>query len=50
MEIYNQFRDEAGGHGGVAGITEAERIPQTWVVGDVDHCVAELSAFIESTA
>ena len=24
----------------------ARAIPQTWVVGDVDHCVAELSAFI----
>jgi alkanesulfonate monooxygenase SsuD/methylene tetrahydromethanopterin reductase-like flavin-dependent oxidoreductase (luciferase family) len=48
MEIYNKFRAEAGGHGGVAGITESERIPQTWVVGDVDHCVAELSSFIEA--
>jgi len=47
MEIYNRFREEAGGHGGVAGITEGKRIPQTWVVGDVEHCVAELSAFIE---
>jgi len=47
MELYNRFRAEAGGHGGVAGITEAERIPQTWVVGSVDHCVAELSTFIE---
>ena len=47
MEIYNKFREEAGGHGGVAGITEGKRIPQTWVVGDVEHCVAELSAFIE---
>ena len=42
MEIYNRFREEAGGHGGVAGITEGKRIPQTWVVGDVEHCVAEL--------
>ena len=47
MEIYNKFREEAGGHGGVAGISEGKRIPQTWVVGNVDHCVAELSAFIE---
>ena len=47
MEIYNKFRAEAGGHGGVAGITEAARIPQTWVVGDVDHCVTELTSFIE---
>ena len=27
MEVYNRFREEAGGHGGVAGITEADRIP-----------------------
>jgi alkanesulfonate monooxygenase SsuD/methylene tetrahydromethanopterin reductase-like flavin-dependent oxidoreductase (luciferase family) len=47
MEVYNRFREEAGGHGGVAGITEEQRIPQTWVVGNVDHCVAELTAFIE---
>ena len=46
MAVYSQFRDAAGGHGGVAGITEEERIPQTWVVGDVDHCVTELAAFI----
>ncbi|MGE5148485.1 MAG: LLM class flavin-dependent oxidoreductase, partial [Rhodospirillaceae bacterium] len=47
MEVYNRLREEAGGHGGVAGISEGKRIPQTWVVGDVEHCVAELSAFIE---
>ena len=47
MEVYNRFREAAGGHGGVAGITEEQRIPQTWVVGNVEHCVAELSAFIE---
>ena len=46
MAVYNQFRAESGGHGGVAGITEEARIPQTWVVGDVDHCVRELAAFI----
>ena len=46
MEVYGKFREEAGGHGGVSGITEDARIPQTWVVGDVDHCVRELAAFI----
>lgn len=46
MEVYNRFREQAGGHGGVAGITEESRIPQTWVVGDADHCVAELTRFI----
>ncbi len=47
MEVYNRFRQESGGHGGVAGITKEASIPQTWVIGDVDQCVAELSAFIE---
>ena len=47
MEVYSRFRAESGGHGGVAGITKEQSIPQTWVVGDVDHCVAELAAFIE---
>jgi alkanesulfonate monooxygenase SsuD/methylene tetrahydromethanopterin reductase-like flavin-dependent oxidoreductase (luciferase family) len=46
MEVYGQFRAAAGGHGGVRGVTEENRIPQTWVVGDVDHCVDELAAFI----
>ncbi|MEI7712567.1 MAG: LLM class flavin-dependent oxidoreductase [Rhodospirillales bacterium] len=46
MAVYQQFRQDAGGHGGVAGITEETRIPQTWVVGNADHCVAELAAFI----
>jgi alkanesulfonate monooxygenase SsuD/methylene tetrahydromethanopterin reductase-like flavin-dependent oxidoreductase (luciferase family) len=46
MAVYNQFRAAAGGHGGVAGITEETRIPQTWVVGNADECVAELATFI----
>jgi len=46
MAVYQQFRAESGGHGGVAGITEEARIPQTWVVGDVEHCVSVLAAFI----
>ena len=28
------------------GITAEAPIPQAWVIGDVDHCVAQLSAFI----
>ncbi len=46
MEVYSKFRADAGGHGGVPGITEATRIPQTWIVGNEDRCVAELAAFI----
>ena len=49
MEVYSRFREAAGGHGGVAASTE-ESHPQTWVVGDVDHCVAELAAFIREYA
>ena len=30
----------------MAGNTDEARIPQTWVVGTADHCVAQLSAFI----
>ena len=34
MAVYNQFRAEAGGHGGVAGVNnETGRIPQTWIIG-----------------
>lgn len=46
MAVYEQFRADSGGHGGVAGITEEARIPQTWVVGDVEHCVSTLASFI----
>jgi len=46
MAVYGQFRAAAGGHGGVAGVTEEARIPQTWVVGTVDECVAQLADFI----
>ena len=47
MAVYGQFRAAAGGHGGVASITdETARIPQNWVVGNVDECVEQLAAFI----
>ena len=46
MAVYNQFRAESGGHGGVAGITEEARIPQTWIIGTVDECVDQMAAFI----
>jgi alkanesulfonate monooxygenase SsuD/methylene tetrahydromethanopterin reductase-like flavin-dependent oxidoreductase (luciferase family) len=46
MAVYNRFIREAGEGGEVGNITRGTQIPQTWVVGDVDHCVAELSAFI----
>ena len=49
MSVYARFQGEIGGGvsaGGVRSDTEAERIPQAWVVGDVEHCVVELSRFV----
>jgi alkanesulfonate monooxygenase SsuD/methylene tetrahydromethanopterin reductase-like flavin-dependent oxidoreductase (luciferase family) len=45
VEVYRSFTPGTG-LGGVAGSTEEARIPQTWVIGDADHCVQELTAFI----
>lgn len=42
--LYARFFAEAGR--GVPAARDARRIPQTWVVGNVEHCVAELSTFI----
>lgn len=49
MGTYAKFQQELGsgvGAGGVIGNTEATRIPQAWIVGDVDHCVRQLTDFI----
>jgi len=46
MALYNRFRAESGGHGGVAGITEEQRIPQGYIVGTLDECVARMVGFI----
>ena len=43
-ELYNRFFAESGQER--SWYRAGERIPQTWVVGNDDHCVAELSAFI----
>jgi alkanesulfonate monooxygenase SsuD/methylene tetrahydromethanopterin reductase-like flavin-dependent oxidoreductase (luciferase family) len=43
-QLYSRFFAEAGRHASFE--REGPRIPQTWVVGSVDHCVAELSAFM----
>jgi alkanesulfonate monooxygenase SsuD/methylene tetrahydromethanopterin reductase-like flavin-dependent oxidoreductase (luciferase family) len=43
-QLYARFFAEAGRFQAVT--RDGPRIPQTWVVGSVDHCVAELSAFI----
>lgn len=44
MQLYSRFFAESGR--GAGPHRDTQRIPQTWVVGDVEHCVAELSAFI----
>ncbi len=43
-ELYSRFFAEAGRY--MVFTRDAPRIPQTWVVGDVNRCVAELSSFI----
>ena len=43
MRLYNRFFAESGQTGlGGAGV----QIPQTWIVGDVDHCVSQLAGFV----
>ncbi|WP_416898717.1 MAG: LLM class flavin-dependent oxidoreductase [Minwuia sp.] len=44
MEVYLRFNRESGD--GLSSTRDDERIPQTWVVGDADHCVAELAAYV----
>lgn len=44
MEVYLRFNRESGD--GLSSSNAADYIPQTWVVGGVDHCVAELTGFI----
>jgi alkanesulfonate monooxygenase SsuD/methylene tetrahydromethanopterin reductase-like flavin-dependent oxidoreductase (luciferase family) len=46
QSVYQSFRKAGAGGGGVAGNTDEARIPQTWIVGNVEACVAQLSAFI----
>jgi alkanesulfonate monooxygenase SsuD/methylene tetrahydromethanopterin reductase-like flavin-dependent oxidoreductase (luciferase family) len=43
-ELYNRFFAESGQER--SWNRAGPRIPQTWVVGSVEHCVAELSTFI----
>ncbi len=43
MALYQRFFEESGEGLGEHG----EPIPQTWIVGSVDHCVDELLAFID---
>ncbi|MXY05133.1 MAG: LLM class flavin-dependent oxidoreductase [Gammaproteobacteria bacterium] len=43
MRLYSRFFAESNTDFGAG-----EHIPQTWVVGDVDHCVTELGRFIRT--
>jgi hypothetical protein len=45
-QIYRSFNKDESAAGGVAGNTREASIPQTWVVGDVEHCVKELTSFV----
>ncbi len=42
MALYQQFFEESGEGFG----EEGEPVPQTWIVGNVEHCVEELTRFI----
>jgi len=44
MALYQRFFDESGEGFG----DPADAIPQTWIVGDVQHCVDELKRFIDA--
>ncbi len=46
MGVYLDFARESGGRGGVSEMRNDTRIPQTWIVGDVETVVAELVGFI----
>ena len=43
MALYQRFFEESGEGLGERG----EPVPQTWIVGDVAHCIEELVAFIQ---
>jgi alkanesulfonate monooxygenase SsuD/methylene tetrahydromethanopterin reductase-like flavin-dependent oxidoreductase (luciferase family) len=45
-KIYRSFNKDESAAGGVAGNTREASIPQTWVIGNVEHCVKELTAFV----
>ena len=45
-QIYRSFNKDESAAGGVSGNTRGVSIPQTWVVGNVEHCVKELTSFV----
>ena len=44
MQLYKQFFKDSGEGLG----EEGEPIPQTWIVGDVEHCVREILSFVKT--
>jgi Coenzyme F420-dependent N5,N10-methylene tetrahydromethanopterin reductase and related flavin-dependent oxidoreductases len=44
--VYRSFNKDESAAGGVSGNTREASIPQTWVVGNVEHCVKELTSFV----
>jgi alkanesulfonate monooxygenase SsuD/methylene tetrahydromethanopterin reductase-like flavin-dependent oxidoreductase (luciferase family) len=47
VDIYLQLSAESGGEG-LARANDPDVIPQTWVIGDAEHCIAELADFIST--
>src|SRR3984885_8982837 len=45
-QVYRSFNKDESAAGGVSGNTREASIPQTWVVGTVEHCVKELTSFV----
>ena len=41
MALYQRFFDESG-----EGFGDGDPVPQTWIVGNVDHCVESIKEFI----
>ena len=45
-QLYRSFNKDESAAGSVSGNTREASIPQTWVVGNVDHCMKELTSFV----
>jgi alkanesulfonate monooxygenase SsuD/methylene tetrahydromethanopterin reductase-like flavin-dependent oxidoreductase (luciferase family) len=45
-QVYRSFNKDESAAGGVSGNTREASIPQTWVVGNVEHCVKALTSFV----
>jgi hypothetical protein len=43
MKLYQRFFEESGEGFGEDG----EPVPQTWIVGDTEHCISEILSFVD---